>query len=162
MPFELRPYPAPTLRPQDSYLQSAWKNSVYPMAARLGVEISLPDVSPQPYTRLAFEGLEFAKDHGAGDSYNSAVMRAFFQKSEDIGDPDILTRIAAEAGLDRERFREALSNHTYGDRVAELLRHAYDDMQINGVPLFVIGDARLSGVQSQKMLEAVIDRRLPP
>ena len=35
------------------------------MAARLGVEIRLPDVSPQPYTRLAFEGLEFAKDNGA-------------------------------------------------------------------------------------------------
>ena len=66
MPFELRPSPAPTLRPDGPYLQTAWKNSVYPLARRMGVEIRLPSVTPQPYTRLAFEGLEFAKKHGAG------------------------------------------------------------------------------------------------
>jgi predicted DsbA family dithiol-disulfide isomerase len=160
MPFELRPYPAPTLRPEGGYLQNAWKNSVYPLAESLGVEIRLPDVSPQPYTRLAFEGLEFAKDHGRGDAYNSGVMRAFFQRSEDIGEIDVLVRVASEAGLDAEAFRRALVEHTYAEPVAELLRHANEEVRVQGVPLFVIGDVKMHGVQTREALEAVIDTRL--
>jgi hypothetical protein len=86
MPFELRPYPTPTLRPEGAYLQNAWRQSIYPIARRMGVDIKLPQVSPQPYTRLAFEGLEFAKDRDKGDEYNDRVMRAFFQESRNIGD----------------------------------------------------------------------------
>jgi predicted DsbA family dithiol-disulfide isomerase len=156
MPFELRPYPTPTLRPEGGYLRTAWQQSVYPLAARMGVEIRLPTVSPQPYTRLAFEGLEFAKEHGLGDAYNSAVMRAFFQRSEDIGNPDVLATLAESPGLDREAFEKALRDHTYADRVTELLRHAYDEMRIEGVPFFAIGDQRLSGVQSVAVLQRAI------
>lgn len=36
MPFELREYPTPTLRPEDEYLPSIWRRSVYPMAELLG------------------------------------------------------------------------------------------------------------------------------
>ena len=158
MPFELRPHPAPTLRPEGSYLQTAWQNSVYPLAERMVVAIRLPSVSPQPYTRLAFEGLEFAKDHGAADEYNSGVMRAFFQQSQDIGDPEVLTRIASEAGLQPDAFRSALDQRIYADRVARLLRHANEEVQVTGVPLFVIGNQRLSGVQSKAALESVIER----
>jgi predicted DsbA family dithiol-disulfide isomerase len=60
VPFELRPYPTPTLKPEDDYLQNTWRDSVYPMAERLGVELVLPKVSPQPYTHLAFEGYQYA------------------------------------------------------------------------------------------------------
>jgi hypothetical protein len=42
MPFELRPVPHPTLRPEGDYLQRAWQQSVYPIARRMGVEIKLP------------------------------------------------------------------------------------------------------------------------
>lgn len=160
MPFELRPYPTPTLRPEGSYLQTAWQNSVYPLAARLGVEIALPGVSPQPYTRMAFEGLEFAKEHGMGKEYNSGVMRAFFQRSEDIGNLDVLAHVASNAGLDAEAFKKALEERTYAERVGELLRHANQEVQVQGVPLFLIGEVRLSGVQSQRALEAAIERQV--
>lgn len=126
----------------------------------MGVEIRLPRVSPQPYTRLAFEGLEFAKDHGAGDAYNSGVMRAFFQRSEDIGDREVLTHVAAESALEAEAFRTALDQRVYSERIAELLRYANEDVRVTGVPLFLIGGSRLSGVQSQRTLKAVIDDEL--
>ncbi len=32
LPFELRPYPTPILRPEGAYLQRAWRQSVYPLA----------------------------------------------------------------------------------------------------------------------------------
>ncbi len=157
MPFELRPYPTPTLRPEGEYLQRAWQQSVYPMAARLGVQMKLPSVSPQPHTRLAFEGLEFAKDRGKGDEYNDRVMRAFFQQSRDIGEIGVLESLAAEIGLDPAEFRSALTEHRYSDRVQRLLRHACDEMRITGVPFFVIGRRQLTGLQSREALEMAID-----
>jgi Predicted dithiol-disulfide isomerase involved in polyketide biosynthesis len=64
MPYELRPSPQQTLRPEGDYLQSTWKQSVCPMAERMGVPMTLPRVSPQPYTHLAFEGYQHAKENG--------------------------------------------------------------------------------------------------
>jgi hypothetical protein len=41
MPFELRPYPNETLRPEGDYLQRAWQQRIYPIAHRMGVPIHL-------------------------------------------------------------------------------------------------------------------------
>jgi predicted DsbA family dithiol-disulfide isomerase len=158
MPFELRPYPTPTLLPEGGYLQTAWRNSVYPLVRRMGVDIRLPEVSPQPYTQLAFEGLEFARDKGRSDEYNSRVMRAFFQESQNIGDPEVLTQLASEVGLDAVDFRRSLAARQHSPRVEELLRHAYQEMGITGVPYFVIGDQAFSGVQSKETLEQALRR----
>lgn len=160
MPFELRPYPTPTLKPNGNYLQNAWRDSVYPIAARMGIDIRLPAVSPQPYTRLAFEGLEFAKERGLADAYNSAVMRAFFQQSLDIGNLDVLATIAKDIGLDPADFREALEAGKYSERHQQLLRHAYEQVGVTGVPLFAIGNRTLSGLQSKETLIAAIDQEL--
>lgn len=158
MPFELRPYPAPTLRPEGEYLQTAWRRSVYPLAARLGAEIRLPDVSPQPHTRLAFEGLEFAKAHAKGNEYQERVMRAFFQESRDIGKPEVLAELAREAGLPEQEFRQALADGAYSGRVEDLLRHAYHELKITGVPYFLIGGQAFTGVQSKETLEQAIEQ----
>ena len=45
VPYELRPYPTETLKPEEHYLQSTWKQSAYPMAEQMGVPIVLPNVS---------------------------------------------------------------------------------------------------------------------
>ena len=116
MPFELRPYPTPTLRPEGPYLPQVWNASVYPIAARMGVDIKLLTISPQPYTHLAFEGLEFAKEQGKAHAYNDSVMRAFFQRDLDIGKIDVLEKLAAEVGLERTAFRQALENGTFRER----------------------------------------------
>ena len=126
------------------------------MAARLGVEIKLPTVSPQPYTRLAFEGLEFAKDNGRAEAYNSAVMRGFFQRDLDIGQIPVLQSLASESGLDAAEFRRALESGAFRERTRDLLRHAYEEMHISGVPLFVVGDLKLAGLQDRATLETAI------
>ena len=91
MPFELRPYPNETLRPEGDYLQRACRQSVYPIARRMGVPIKLPAVSPQPHTHLAFEGYQDARENGkGGNDYNHRVLKAFFFESQDIGDIGVL------------------------------------------------------------------------
>src|SRR5690606_7212454 len=127
MPFELRPYPNETLKPEEHYLQSTWKQSVYPMAERMGIEIILPKVSPQPYTHLAFEGYQYAKEKGKGNQYNGRMLRAFFQEEQDIGDIEVLTQLAGEIGLDEKEYREALVTRKYKAVHQQALRHAYEE-----------------------------------
>jgi predicted DsbA family dithiol-disulfide isomerase len=157
MPFELRPSPHPTLRPEEEYLQTAWASSVYPMAKRMGIRIVLPRVSPQPYTHLAFEGFQYAKEKGSGNEYNGRVLRAFFQEEQDIGDSEVLTQLAEEVGLNREQFREALETRQYKEAHQTALYHTHKEAGISAVPTFMIEGQRLQGLQSKETLERVID-----
>jgi predicted DsbA family dithiol-disulfide isomerase len=160
MPFELRPYPNETLRPEGDYLQNTWKQSVYPMAEQMGVHIVLPNVSPQPYTHLAFEGYQYAKEKGKGNEYNDRMFRAFFQEEQDIGDIDVLTKLAGEIGLDEKEYREALETRKYKEAHKKALEHAYNEAKIQAVPTFVIGETKVVGVRSKETFEQIIDEEL--
>src|SRR5207302_10524401 len=160
MPFELRPEPHPTLRPEGDYLQRAWQKSVYPIARQMGVPIKLPTVSPQPHSHLAFEGFQYAKEHGKGNEYNHCVLTAFFVESQDIGDITVLTKVAGEVGLDEKEFEEALRSRKYREAHQRALRHTYDEAGVTGVPMFVIGDQTLTGLQDRETLEAVIEEEM--
>jgi len=160
MPFELHPAPTPTRKPEDNYLQTAWKERIYPMAEKLGVYMKLPTVSPYPYTNLAFQGLEFAKDQGKGDEYNDAVFRAFFQQSRNIGRVDVLSDITKEVGLDSEQFRDALERGAYRDRVQQLLQTAYERIRVTAVPTMIIGRQRLEGLYPEDIIRQVIESEL--
>ena len=157
MPFELRPEPHETLRPERDYLQRAWRQSVYPIARRMGVPIVLPRVSPQPHSHLAFEGYQYAREHGKGNEYNHRVLEAFFVEGRDIGDIEVLTKLAGEVGLDAEGFEEALRTRKYREAHRRALRHAYEEVGVTGVPLFVIGGRALTGMQDRETLEAAIE-----
>lgn len=151
MPFELRPYPTPTLRPEDGYLQTVWPRAVYPVAAQHEVELKLPSVSPQPYTALAWEGYQFAREHGQGSAYNGRVLRAFFQEDQDIGDIAVLTQLAAELGLDPAAFRQALEERRYREVHQQALAQA-QAQDVTAVPTVLIGSRRFSGVQDKAVL----------
>jgi predicted DsbA family dithiol-disulfide isomerase len=160
MPFELRPFPNETLRPEGDYLQRAWQRSVYPIARRMGVPIKLPTVSPQPHSHLAFEGFQYAQEHGKGNEYNYRVLTAFFVESQDIGDIAVLTKLAGEVGLDQTEFQAALTTRKNREAHQRALRHSYEEAGVTGVPMFVIGSQALTGLQSRETLEAVIEEEL--
>ncbi|EXX86774.1 hypothetical protein BG53_05460 [Paenibacillus darwinianus] len=160
MPYELRPYPNETLRPEDEYLPRVWNQSVYPMAEQYGVNMVLPRVSPQPHTHLAFEGFQYAKEHGKGNEYNHRMFKAFFQEELDIGQVDVLMKLAGEIGLDEAEYREALESGKYREAHKQALAHAYNEAQITAVPTIVIGETVLRGVRSREALEQAITKEL--
>jgi predicted DsbA family dithiol-disulfide isomerase len=160
MPFELRPEPHPTLRPEGEYVQRAWSQSVYPLALQMGVPIKLPKISPQPHSHLAFEGYQFAKEHGKGNDYNHRVLKAFFIEGQDIGNIDVLTKLAGEVGLDEKEFEEGLRTRRYKEAHQQALRDAYQEAGVTGVPMFVIGDRVLTGLQDRETLEVVIEEEI--
>lgn len=154
-PFELRPAPTPALRPEDDYLQTIWAQAVYPLAARHGVTIRLPGISPQPHTALAWEGFQFADQQGRGGHYNDAVLAAFFQQDRDIGAVEVLADIAQGLGLDRKDFTEALHQRRFRESHQQALVQA-DVEGVTSVPTFHIGARRMPGVQTQERLLAAL------
>ncbi len=154
-PFELRPEPTPTLRPEDDYLPNVWKKSVYPLAHKMGVRLSLPSISPQPYTRLAHEGFQFAKKAGKALEYNARVFHAFFQEDRDIGELAELTELAGEIGLDESSFRAALESGEFAECHKQSLEKAME-FGVKSVPSVFIDGKLLQGVYDPKALRSLL------
>lgn len=153
--FELRPVPVPTLDPDGDYLHRVWGSSVYPMAERLGMKMQLPPV--QPRSRRAHEAAHWARTQGRFDDYNAAIFRAFFERGEDIGEIDVLVRLAGALGLDGELLTRALEAGEYEVSVLADERAA-QTLGISGVPAFVADrKAAVSGVQSVEGLRELVE-----
>lgn len=154
--YELRPHPTPTLRPEDEYLPSIWRRSVYPMARRHNVPLTLPSVSPQPYTDVAFRGSYFAAEHGKAQVYHRRMLTAFFNDDLDIGDRAVLGELAADIGLDRADYLSSLDDERNIRRHREALAEA-TKLRISVVPTIIIGSRRIDGVASDAAIEAALD-----
>ncbi|MGP3936311.1 DsbA family oxidoreductase [Nonomuraea sp. KM88] len=156
-PFELRPDPVPTLRPEDEYLPRVWKDVVYPMAERVGVPMTLPSVSPQPRTEKAFMVLQLAQERGRAEAYTEAMFQAFFQEDRNIGEDDVILDVATSAGLDRAEALQALHSEERRIRQREDQDYAVN-VGIDAVPGVVIGGHVLRGVPSATRLKKVVDQ----
>jgi predicted DsbA family dithiol-disulfide isomerase len=153
--FELRPEPVPTLDPNGDYLHRVWGSSVYPLADQLGVDIKLPPI--QPRSRRAHEAAHWARRHGKFREYNDAVFRAFFQRGEDIGNTDVLTRLGSDIGLPGDDLRQALETDLYVDNVLADEREA-KKLGLRGVPALIANrKIALSGVQSLENLQKFVE-----
>lgn len=114
-------------------------------AAALGLNMKLPPaVCPRPYTRLAFEGLFFAERKGMENIYADLVYRAYFEEEQDIGDLDVLCRIARRAGLDEGEFRKALADGTYTSQVRQAVDYSRNELQVSGIPSIFLNGERIT------------------
>ena len=79
-------------------------------------------------------------------------LRAYMTEGEAIGEPEVLVRLATEAGLPEPAVRELLA----GDRYAREVRADEEEarsLHISGVPFFVIaGRYGLSGAQPSETI----------
>lgn len=156
-PFELRPAPVPTLRPEDDYLPRVWEQSVYPMSRRVGIPVTLPSVSPQPRTEKAFMVLQLAHEQGKAEAYSEAMFTAFFQQDRNIGVDDVIIDIATSVELDRAEIEEALQSEARRDRQRAAQDYAVNTVGIEAVPGIVVDGAVLRGVPSASRLKKVVD-----
>lgn len=156
-PFELRPDPVPTLKPEDDYLPRIWNASVYPMARRMGVEISLPTISPQPRSDKAFVVLQLAKEHGVADAYSEAMFRAFFQQDQNIGEDEVIIAVAESVGMDRANVIAALESEARRQQQREDQDFAVNAVGVSGVPSFRVNGQLVSGVLDAARLIQLVD-----
>ena len=121
------------------------------MAAAEGLEFHL-DTARGGNTFDAHRLLHLAADKGIQDAVKERLMRAYFSESEPVGDPEALTRLAVDAGLDEIDVKTVLTSDRYAaDVIAdEQQAAAYG---ISGVPFFVVdGRYGVSGAQPPDVL----------
>jgi predicted DsbA family dithiol-disulfide isomerase len=121
------------------------------MATAEGLEFHL-DTARGGNTFDAHRLIHLAGEKGVQDAVKERFMRGYFTENEPVGDPETLTRLAVEAGLDETDVKTVLSSDQYAPDVTvdEQQAAAYG---ISGVPFFVVdGKYGVSGAQSPDVL----------
>lgn len=94
------------------------------------------------YPRSSLPALEAAtwvrEEHPAlFPAFDLSLFEAFFGRTEDIGDPEVLSRLAASLGLDPSLLREALVSGRYRGTVMQEHLEA-SDQGIHGIPTILV------------------------
>jgi predicted DsbA family dithiol-disulfide isomerase len=142
------------------------------LARKYGMSVEQARASQQQLTDLATaEGLEYHLDRTAGgnsfdahrllhlaarsglqDPLKERLLRAYFTEGEAIGQPEVLQRLAVEAGLDAGEVAHVLESERFGDEVRADERRA-QLLGVNGVPFFAIDERYgISGAQSSELI----------
>lgn len=132
------------------YLQQA---EAHLKAATTAANLPLNRPPLVPNTHLAHEAGAFATEHGRGDAFHRATLRAYFGQAQDIGKPEVLAAIGAKVGLDAQALEEALRSGVYRaavDRELSLGR----DFGVTAVPTFLFGPGlAFSGAQPYEVFQ---------
>jgi len=154
----LRPEPIPTLDPNGAYLVSAWQNHVYPLAAKMKMDLKRPPI--QPRSRLAHEAAKWAAAQGSFEPYHIGLFRAFFQRGKDIGNIETLKGLAADLQLDANSLHVSLQNSDFTALVLADEEEARR-VDVRAVPAFVInGKLQAAGVQTAERLQELVSRNI--
>jgi predicted DsbA family dithiol-disulfide isomerase len=109
-------------------------------------------------TRDAHRLIQLAKDRGRQEAVVERLHRAYFTDQDSVFDHEALTRLAVEAGLDRDEVTDLLAGDAYSDHVDtdEAMARA---LGATGVPLFVIDRKYgISGAQPADTITQVLER----
>lgn len=102
--------------------------------------------------------LHLAADRGVQDAVKDRFFRAYHTEGEAIGEPDVLQRLAVEAGLDEVEVKDVLAGDAYASAVRADKRLA-SELDVTGVPFFVIaGRFGVPGAQPADTLLEVLER----
>lgn len=158
--FELRPkgveWPPDQEQAYRAKVEAAWPQTCQTAQERFGVEMSSHRWGVN--SRLALEGAKFAEARGLGEAYHERMFQAHFVDDKDFGDPEVLADLAAEIGLDRAEFVEAIESGAYAAAVeADVAQaRAYG---LTAVPATIVeGKYLLPGAQPLAVLQEVVDK----
>jgi predicted DsbA family dithiol-disulfide isomerase len=96
-----------------------------------------------PSTTLpAFDAVWAARRQGdkLAMDYDLRIRTAFFGQGRNIGDPQVLREIAAEASLDMVRFDRDVGSPEARPAVIEESRVGREEFKVRGTPTLVLGD----------------------
>ncbi|MFC7081334.1 DsbA family oxidoreductase [Halorussus caseinilyticus] len=89
-------------------------------------------------------------------TFHEAVFDALWQDGRDVGDPDVLAAIAADAGLDPDEVRAA----TEDEELAADLRERFEQAQqagVSGIPTFVYEGHAARGAIPPAQFERLVE-----
>jgi predicted DsbA family dithiol-disulfide isomerase len=111
------------------------------------------------FSFLAFEALEFARDHGADMAYAAAVFDALWVEGADIATLSTLTGAAERVGLDAGELDRALNEQTLFDRTVAAVTTARR-IGVTATPTLFIGRTRINGWHYDEVVQSVVEQQL--
>jgi predicted DsbA family dithiol-disulfide isomerase len=138
-PFELRPRTPPEGIPMERVVgrgryTEQYLAQVQEAAARAGIRMQRRSLLAN--SRPSLETAEFAREVGRFEPLHRALFRAYFEEGEDIGDENVLARLAGECGIDAGALVTVLRERRYEKVVDEKVGWARE-RNLGGVPAFV-------------------------
>ena len=161
-PYELHPELPPEGIDRGERQQGHPEGYVSPLRS-LAEEAGLPFQPSRhvPNSHRSLEAAEFAREHGAFDSYHRTLFDGYFGRGRDIGDVSVLTELAGAVGLDAGALQRALESKRYASLVDERTDEARE-MGVTGTPtcIFESGERRfaLVGAQEYAVFEDIARR----
>jgi predicted DsbA family dithiol-disulfide isomerase len=133
------------------------------MGAAEGIEYHFERIERSPNTLDAHRAIRWAATAGHEEEMVERLFRAFFSEGLDIGDHAVLSRLAAEAGLDESVIASRLATDEDREAVAGEIAEAYR-IGVTGVPCFVVASRyAVTGAQAPETianaLRAVAEER---
>jgi predicted DsbA family dithiol-disulfide isomerase len=123
-----------------------------------GIQFRFDLIRRMPNTRRSHLLIAHAARYGLQGEVKDRIMRAYFEEGCDIGDPEELVRLGAEAGLAQAEARNALILRAGQDGVVAAERHA-TVLGITGVPTYIFdGQYTISGAQEVAIFARVFDQ----
>jgi len=131
--------------------------SIAELGAAEGIVFNFASIRRTPNSVDAHRLVRYAARFGAADGLVDRIFSAHFIEGLDIGSHALLSRLAAEQGLDAAAAEVFLAASDGTEFVHAENLHAHR-LGINGVPCFLIdGEHAIAGAQESEVLERLID-----
>jgi predicted DsbA family dithiol-disulfide isomerase len=126
------------------------------VGAEAGVAFAFDKIERSPNTLDAHRVIRWAQAHGAQSALVDRLFTLYFMEGADIGDRDLLARLAGEHGMDAATIRAALDTNQDAVAVQQEIASAVR-MGVSGVPFFILdGRFGVSGAQPPEILADAI------
>ncbi|MFI6595389.1 DsbA family protein [Nonomuraea sp. NPDC050536] len=154
-PFQLNPAATSDGEPLLTHLERKFGANVAQMSTRVSAAAELDGLEMRFETAVSANTFEahrliaLATEQGKGEEMAQRLFKAYFSDALNVGDPEVLAKLAAEVGV--------MDNGEGAAEVREQLDRA-TQLGISSVPLFLFeGKYAVSGAQPLEAFEAAID-----
>jgi predicted DsbA family dithiol-disulfide isomerase len=153
LPFQIHPQIPPEgieAGPREGAMYRALEQE----AARVGLPLNWPPRLPD--TRAALSAAQWARRQrpDASADFNRALFAAHFQLGEDLADPGVIARHAAEVGIDPDVLRGVLADGSAARWLAEA-EGTGRRFGVQATPTWLIAGTLLSGLRPESEFEAL-------
>ena len=166
IPFQLNPD-----MPEDGILRSDYLNikfggkefaapmyaSMTQKAKEIGLSFNLEKINKTPNTVLSHLLILLAKENGKENDIKKDIYTSYFISGEDIGDREVLIKIAEKNNISKENFINYISKNS---QIISSYQKTAKEKNISGVPFFEIENQYVSGAQNAEYLRNFIKENL--
>jgi predicted DsbA family dithiol-disulfide isomerase len=122
----------------------------------VGIHFNFDKITRSPNTLDAHRLIRWSQASGRQNDVVDRLFNLYFVEGADIGDRDLLAKIAEEHGMDAEAILRGLNSDTDKQAVLDEIATA-QRLGVNGVPFFIFANKlAVSGAQPPEVLVTAI------